>query len=92
MVDYDRYAVGRTIRAIRKEKGLSQEVVSGFAVPARSHLAMIENGQKKANFETLWKIALAFDMEPHELVRRIEQEILKGKESEKNSDFSEKRC
>ena len=76
MVDYNHLAVGRVIRAIRKEKGLSQEVVSGFAVLARSHLAMIENGQKKANFETLWKIALAFDMMPHELVERIEQEII----------------
>lgn len=79
MVDYNHLAVGKVIRAIRKEKGLSQEVVSGFAVLARSHLAMIENGQKKANFETLWKIANAFDMMPHELVERIEQEILKEK-------------
>ena len=79
MVDYNHLAVGRVIRAIRKEKGLSQEVVSGFAVLARSHLAMIENGQKKANFETLWKIALAFDMMPHELVERIEQEIVREK-------------
>ncbi len=79
MVDYNHLAVGRVIRAIRKEKGLSQEVVSGFAVLARSHLAMIENGQKKANFETLWKIALAFDMMPHELVERIEQEIARKK-------------
>lgn len=79
MVDYNHLAVGRVIREIRKEKGLSQEVVSGFAVLARSHLAMIENGQKKANFETLWKIALAFDMMPHELVERIEQEIAREK-------------
>lgn len=67
-------AVGTAIRRIRKERELSQEVVSGLAGIARSHLSMIENGSKNANFETLWKIANAFGMEPHELVRLIEKE------------------
>lgn len=65
-------AVGETIRKARIEKGLSQEVLSGFAGIARSHLAMIESGSKKPNFETIWKIAYALNMEPNELVRLIE--------------------
>ena len=36
---------------------------------------MIENGDKQANFETLWKIAHALDMRPSELVAQIETEI-----------------
>lgn len=36
---------------------------------------MIENGNKKANFETLWKIANALDLRPSELVALIEAEI-----------------
>jgi len=48
---------------------------SGFAGIARTHLTMIENGTKQANFETLWKIALALDIRPSELVARIEEEI-----------------
>ena len=36
---------------------------------------MIENGSKQANFETVWKIANALGMCPHELVRLIEKEI-----------------
>lgn len=35
---------------------------------------MIENGSKQANFETVWRIAAAFDMHPYELVRLIEEE------------------
>ena len=35
---------------------------------------MIENGSKQANFETVWRIAAAFDMHPYELVRLIEKE------------------
>jgi transcriptional regulator with XRE-family HTH domain len=75
MIEYDRYAVGRVVRQLRKERGRSQEVLSGLAGMARSHLAMVENGDKQANFETLWRIANALDIKPHELVRRIEEEI-----------------
>lgn len=75
MIEFDRYAIGRVVRRLRKERKLSQEVFSGLAGLARSHLAMIENGDKQPNFETVWRIANAFDLPPHELVRQIEQEI-----------------
>lgn len=75
MIEFDRYAIGRVVRRLRKERKLSQEVFSGLAGLARSHLAMIENGDKQPNFETIWRIANAFDLSPHELVRQIEQEI-----------------
>lgn len=77
-MQFDNRAVGKTIRTLRKERGLSQDVLSGFAGIARTHLTMIENGTKQANFETLWRIARAFDMRPSELVRRIEEETEKG--------------
>lgn len=73
MIDFDKLAVGKAIRKIRKEKGLSQEICSGLAGIARSHLAMIETGTKQANFETIWKLANAFDIPPHELVKIIEE-------------------
>ena len=77
-VQFDNFAVGKAIRDLRKEKGISQDVLSGFAGIARTHLTMIENGTKQANFETLWKIALALDIRPSELVARIEREIENG--------------
>lgn len=74
MNDFSTKAVGSVIRRLRKEKELSQEVFSGLAGIARSHLSMIESGDKKANFETLWKISNAFGLSPHELVKLIEDE------------------
>ena len=74
-MEFDNIAIGKTIKNIRKQKGMSQEVLSGFAGIARTHLTMIENGTKQANFETLWKIALALDMKPSELVKEIEKNI-----------------
>jgi len=51
---------------------LSQEALSGLAGIARTHLTMIENGSKAANFETLWKIAYGLGIRPSALVRHIE--------------------
>ena len=76
-MQFNNKAVGNAIRALRKERGLSQEVLSGLAGIGRTHLTMIENGNKQANFETLCKIALAFDLRPSELVGRIERELQK---------------
>lgn len=82
MIEFKREAIGVVIRRLRKERKLSQEVLSGFAGIARSHLAMIEVGTKLPNFETIWALANAFDVAPHELVllfeeeaKRIEKEI-----------------
>ena len=66
--------VGRTIRKLRTQKGLTQELLSGFAGIARTHLTMIENGGKKPNLETIWKIALALEMTPSELISKIEED------------------
>lgn len=74
MFEYDKKIIGKTIKKIRSNRKLSQEVLSSFAGIARSHLSMIENGSKNANFETICKIALALNMNPHELVKAIEDE------------------
>ena len=78
MIEFNKFAVGRLVRQLRKNRGLSQEVFSGLVGIARSHLAMIESGSKQANFETVWRIANAFDMAPHTLVRLVEEEIQRG--------------
>lgn len=71
-MQFDNMAVAATIRQLRTERGLSQEVLSSFAQIARSHLSMIETGRMHPNFETLWRIAQALDMRPSELVAKIE--------------------
>ena len=72
---YNHAVTGRIIRDLRRKRSLSQEVLSGLAGIARSHLAMIESGTKNASLETLWRIAEALDMSLSELIFMIEQEI-----------------
>ena len=66
---------GRVIRALRAREGLSQEVLSGLAGIARSHLAMIEGGMKNASVDTLWRIADALGLRLSELIRMVEEEM-----------------
>lgn len=65
---------GQVIGRLRVQKGLSQEVLSGLAGIARSHLAMIEGGAKNAGVGTLWRIAAALGMSLSELFRQVEAE------------------
>ena len=72
---YRNAVTGRVIRELRQKRGVSQEVLSGFACISRSHLAMIENGTKNPNVDTLWRIAEALGMPLSELIRLVESEI-----------------
>ena len=81
MIEFNNAAIGRVVRQLRKRKKLSQEVLSGFAGLARSHLAMIENGSKQANFETIWRLSNELELPPHEFVRLVEWEIERSGQS-----------
>lgn len=74
-MNYNSKITGQIIGRLRAQQGLSQEVLSGLAGIARSHLAMIENGDKNANMNTLWRIAQALGLRLSELIRLVEEEI-----------------
>ena len=71
---YDRVIAEKVIRKLRREKGITQETLSGLSGIARRHLAMIETGAKTANVEMLWKIAEALGMPLSRLIEKIEAE------------------
>ncbi len=74
MIPYNCEITGRIIRSLRIRQNLSQEVLSGLAGVARSHLAMIEAGSKNASVDTLWRIADALGLRLSELIRMVEEE------------------
>ena len=71
---FDRKIMGRVIRRLRDEKGLSLEVLSGLAGMMRSQLGDVERGQRGMMLETFWRLAEALDMSPAELQAEIEKE------------------
>lgn len=71
---YNSKITGSVIRRLREERHLTQEVLSGLAGIARSHLAMIEKGNKSANVETLAKLSSTLGMPLSEFFRIVENE------------------
>ncbi len=69
--------VARVIREQRKSKNLSQEVFSGLAGLDRTHYSKIERGLRTPSIDTLFKIAAALDIPPHQLVIEIERAVAK---------------
>ena len=69
----DAVSIGAVFRNYRKAKGLSQEVLSGLAGLDRTHYSKIERGLRSPTLETLFKIAHALDIPPHELIVAIEK-------------------
>ena len=72
---YSCFAVGKVIRMLRKERNLSQEILSGLSGISRSHLALIENGKKSANLSTLWSISDALQIPLSQLIELVEKQI-----------------
>ena len=65
--------VGKVIQRLRKNKGMSQEVLSGLATLDRTHYSKIERGERMPTIATLFKIAHALQIPPHEIIKTIEQ-------------------
>lgn len=73
-MSYNSKAFGIVISRLRTGKHMTQERFSAFAGIARSHLTMLENGNKVARLDTFFRIAAALDIAPSELMRLVEEE------------------
>lgn len=71
----DAKIVGEVIAEKRKEKGISQEVMSGLADIGRTHLSAIERGERKPTLETLYRLASALDIKMSDIVIEIEKRL-----------------
>lgn len=72
--------IGDVIRTCRKRKEISQEVLSGLAGLDRTHYSKIERGLRSPSIDTLFKIAHALDIKPHELMIEIENAVFQSEE------------
>ncbi|MCL1881862.1 MAG: helix-turn-helix domain-containing protein [Oscillospiraceae bacterium] len=71
----DAKIVGKVIQNYRKDKDKTQEVISGLADIAREHLSLIERGHRRPTLDTFYKISLALNVKPSELMKAIEDQI-----------------
>ena len=67
----DSKLVGEVIADFRKRKNVSQEVLSGLADIARTHLSAIERGERKPTLETFYRICCALDVKMETVIKEI---------------------
>ena len=75
MMYLDPMIVGKTIADFRKQKGITQEVLSGLSDIGRTHLSAIERGERKPTLETLYRISTALGMRMSDIVKEIEHRL-----------------
>lgn len=65
-------AFGQVIRELRHEADLSQEGLSFACGRHRTYVSLIERGRTSPSIDTLWRLAAALDVPPHEIVARVD--------------------
>ena len=55
--------LGRRLKGLRIDKGLTQEALAFEVEISRDHLSNIENGKHPVNIKTLYKLAQYFDVD-----------------------------
>jgi transcriptional regulator with XRE-family HTH domain len=62
-----RYALGQSIRTLRKQRQLSQEQLAALAEIDRAYMGRIERGEQSISLDKIWAICDALEITPVEL-------------------------
>ncbi|MDI1362684.1 helix-turn-helix transcriptional regulator [Methylotenera sp.] len=65
-------AFGIVVRRLRKEAGLSQELLAEKAYLRRTYISILELGDQQPSLSTIIKVAEGLSMPAHELIAQVE--------------------
>ena len=68
-------AFGRALRAVRDERGVSQEQLAFDAGYDRSYISLLENGHYSPSLIAVFRLAQALDIRPSALLARTEAAV-----------------
>jgi transcriptional regulator with XRE-family HTH domain len=63
--------LGKRVRALREQRGISQEALADLAEIHRNYISQIEGGKRNLSFFNLVKIARALKVSPAKLIEPI---------------------
>jgi transcriptional regulator with XRE-family HTH domain len=69
-----RRLVGRNVKRIRQEKGLTQEQLAEISGFSQQYISGLEQGQRNPTIVSLYELATALDVSHMELVRPTEED------------------
>ncbi|WP_409028820.1 helix-turn-helix domain-containing protein [Gracilimonas sediminicola] len=67
--------LGTVIKDLRLSKNLSQEKLAELGEFERSYISKVETGARQIQFVTLIRLALALDVKPSDIVKKVEEHI-----------------
>ena len=70
-------AFGKVLRALRAERGLSQEALALEAGVQRNYVSLIERGINQPTITIIFKLAAALAMKPSQVIEHVEKECHK---------------
>ena len=70
--------VGRNVRRIRLEKGLTQEALADQSGLSQQYLSDLERGRRNPTVVTLWEIGQVLGVPPSELIALNEADTGEG--------------
>lgn len=68
-------AFGDVLRAVRRERKLSQEALALDAGIERNYVSLLELGKSSASIRMLFKLCTALEIAPTSFVRRVEARL-----------------
>ena len=71
-------AFGDTLRKVRKERLLSQEKLAEMGGLHRTYISQLERGVKSPSLVTVFRLAVALKVEPHELIAQVELALMEN--------------
>jgi transcriptional regulator with XRE-family HTH domain len=63
---------GHTLRAVRKEQGISQEVLGHESGAGRTYVGQLERGERGPSLWTIFRLAPHLGVTPSEIIHRVE--------------------
>jgi transcriptional regulator with XRE-family HTH domain len=73
LTDQSTIHIGKTLSKLRKQKDLSQEELGFRSNLDRTFISMLERNVRGAGLRTIFRLAKALEMKPHEIVKEIEE-------------------
>lgn len=70
-----RVVFGQVLRQYRRDAGFSQEALAFECHLHRTFIGMLERGERRATIDTLFALADALQVSPHEFLRTVEQQL-----------------
>jgi transcriptional regulator with XRE-family HTH domain len=65
------HTFGDTVRRVRGQRKLSQEMLAELAELNRSYVGLVERGQTNISLRNIVKLAHALNVKPHDLLKEI---------------------